>query len=430
MSTRSTAREVWVGLIVIVAVAGLIALTSMASDGPGFLAPQRTIDVVFRDAQGVCIGSSVRVAGLDTGNVVDVDLVEVEQTLRARVRISLPAALVKKLRQDAKVSIVPALTGMSHVNVLSTGRSSVALVPGQLITGVETSFFDPIIEQVGLGPVERGHLSHTIAEVRQTVDSIGPRLRQMLGSLQETTSNLREMSDSIRPAVVSTVDHVEDMTRKLNDNSPRIENIIVRAEGLAGQAQGYLADNRENLKLTVASTRDLLASANDIVARDRPKIEKVLDGLDGTRIRTDRVLYQTEQITTQVANLLIGSRAEIERSVTNIRDATDWANRTVQKIYANPIVVTPFYKPSHEDQRVQAAFDTALLFTKGAQELHDTLKTIEIMAARPSSPQQQQELLQVQQRLRVLTEQMNETSTRLAETLKRSGGNGREPRTR
>jgi hypothetical protein len=52
------------------------------------------------------------------------------------------------------------------------------------------------------------------------------------------------------------------------------------------------------------------------------------------------------------------------------------------------------------------------------------------MAARPSSPQQQQELLQVQQRLRVLTDQMNETSTRLSEALTRSGGNGREQRIR
>ena len=53
----------------------------MASDGPGFLAPRQTINVVFRDGQGIRIGSSVRVAGLDTGNVVDVDLVEVEGTL-------------------------------------------------------------------------------------------------------------------------------------------------------------------------------------------------------------------------------------------------------------------------------------------------------------------------------------------------------------
>jgi phospholipid/cholesterol/gamma-HCH transport system substrate-binding protein len=430
MSTRSAAREVWVGLIVIVAVAGLIALTSMASDGPGFLAPQRTIDVVFRDAQGVCIGSSVRVAGLDTGNVVDVDLVEVEQTLRARVRVSLPAALVKKLRQDAKVSIVPALTGMSHVNVLSTGRSSVALVPGQLITGVETSFFDPIIEQVGLGPVERGHLSHTIAEVRQTVDSIGPRLRQMLGSLQETTSNLREMSDSIRPAVESTVDHVEDITRKLNDNSPRIENIIKLAEELAGQAQGYLGDNRENVKQSMISTRDLLASVNDIVIKDRSKVERVLDGLEVSRARADRVLYQADQIAAQLLNTLARSRSEVERSITNVRDATDWANKLVQKIYTNPFVLSPFYKPNHEDLRVGTVYDTALEFTKGAQELRDTVKTIEAMAARPATQQQQQELFQLQQKANMLTEQLGATSTRLAEALKRSGGNGREQRTR
>jgi phospholipid/cholesterol/gamma-HCH transport system substrate-binding protein len=430
MSTRSTGREVWVGLIVIVAVAGLIALTSMASDGPGFLAPQRTIDVVFRDAQGVCIGSSVRVAGLDTGNVVDVDLVEVEQTLRARVRVSLPAALVKKLRQDAKVSIVPALTGMSHVNVLSTGRSSVALVPGQLITGVETSFFDPIIEQVGLGPVERGHLSHTIAEVRQTVDSIGPRLRQMLGSLQETTSNLREMSDSIRPAVESTVDHVEDITRKLNDNSPRIENIIKLAEELAGQAQGYLGDNRENVKQSMISTRDLLASVNDIVIKDRSKVERVLDGLEVSRARADRVLYQADQIAAQLLNTLARSRSEVERSITNVRDATDWANKLVQKIYTNPFVLSPFYKPNHEDLRVGTVYDTALEFTKGAQELRDTVKTIEAMAVRPATQQQQQELFQLQQKANMLTEQLGATSTRLAEALKRSGGNGREQRTR
>ena len=91
----------------------------------------------------------------------------------------------------------------------------------------------------------------------------------------------------------------------------------------------------------------------------------MLDGLEVTRARADRVLYQADQIAGQVSNVLISSRAEIERSVTNVRDATDWANRTVQKIYANPIVVTPFYKPSHEDQRVQAAFRHGAGFHEG-----------------------------------------------------------------
>jgi phospholipid/cholesterol/gamma-HCH transport system substrate-binding protein len=429
MSTRSSARDVWVGLIVIVAVAGLLALVGMASDGPGFLAPHRTIDVVFRDAQGIRPGSTVRVAGLDSGNVVDCDVVEVEGMMRARVKISLPAVLVKKLRQDVKVSIQPAITGMSHVSVLSTGRSSVALVSGQLITGVETSFFDPIIEQVGLGPVERNHLSHTIAEVRQRVDSVGPQIQQIMGQLQETTNNLREMSDSIRPAVESTIGHVEDMTRKLNANSPHLEKIITQVEGVTREAEGYLVDNRESIRQTLTSVRDISGSVNPIIARDLPKIEKLIDGVETSRARADRVLYQADQIAGQVSTMMVHSRAEIERSITNTRDATDWANKLMQKIFTNPLVLTPFYKPNHEDLRVGAVYDMVLVYTKGAAELHDAIKTLDAMSSRPATPQQQEELRQLQQKVQMVSEEMKELSTRMAEGLKRTGGNGRGERT-
>jgi phospholipid/cholesterol/gamma-HCH transport system substrate-binding protein len=425
MSSRSSAREIWVGLVVIVALGGLLTLVGMASDGPGFLASRRTVDVVFRDAQGIRIGSPVRVAGLDTGHVDDVDFVEVEGMLRARVKLSLPVTLVKKMRQDVKITISPALTGMSHVNIVSTGRMDVALVPGQPITGVETSFFDPIIEQVGLGPVERNHLSHTIAEIRQTVDSIGPRLRQALGSLQETASNLRDMSETVRPTVESTAGNVEEFTRRINANAPKFESFLTRADELTGQAQAYLADNRENVRQSLISVRNLTTNLNDLVVTDRVKVEKLLDGVELSRARADRVLYQTDQIAGQVGTLLAHSGAEVERAVTNVRDATDWANKLVQKIYTNPFVLSPFYKPSHEDLRVQSVYDTALAFTKGAQELRDAVRTLETMAARPATREQQQEMLQLQQSVRMLTEQLNETSTRLAEGLKRPANGGR-----
>ena len=77
--------------------------------------------------------------------------------------------------------------------------------------------------------------------------------------------------------------------------------------------------------------------------------------------------------------ILDRGRSEIERSVTNVRDATDWGNKLVQKIYANPFVLSPFYKPINEDLRVQTVYDTAQVFTKGAQELHDAAKTLDAM---------------------------------------------------
>ena len=79
--------------------------------------------------------------------------------------------------------------------------------------------------------------------------------------------------------------------------------------------------------------------------------------------------------------------------------------------------------------RVQAVYDTAQVFTKGAQELNDAVKTLDAMQARPTTPQQQQEIAQLQQNVQVLTDQLNQTSQRLAEALK-PGADGRERRLR
>jgi phospholipid/cholesterol/gamma-HCH transport system substrate-binding protein len=428
MSARFSAREIWVGLIVIVAIAGLIGLVGLASDGPGFLAPQRTIDVVFRDAQGIRVGSPVRVAGLDTGNVVDTDMVEVEGTLRAKVRISLPASLVKKMRQDVKVTIQPALTGMSHVNIVSTGRSAVPLVAGQMVSGVETSLFDPLIEQVGLGPGERNDIRHMIAEIRQTIDSAAPRVRHSLASLEETAANVKELSDAIRPAVESTIGEVQELAKRIRANTPRIESTLIRADEMTGQLQGIVAENRENVRQTMASIRDLTASLTDIVGKDRLKVERLLDGLDVMRARSERVLYQADQIAGQIAGILVRGRTEIERAVTNVRDATDWANKLVQKIYANPFVLSPFYKPNHEDLRVYAAYDTALVFSRGAQDLHDAAKTLEALASRPATPEQRREIQELHQRIAVLNNQLGETSQRIAEAIRQTNGRERARR--
>src|SRR3954467_12054964 len=99
----STKREILVGLVVLVTLGALLTLLGLAGGGPGFLTSRRTIDVVFRDGQGLRVGCPARVAGLDAGRVTDINLTEIEGTLWARVRIALPTALANKLRQDVKV---------------------------------------------------------------------------------------------------------------------------------------------------------------------------------------------------------------------------------------------------------------------------------------------------------------------------------------
>ena len=71
-----------------------------------------------------------------------------------------------------------------------------------------------------------------------------------------------------------------------------------------------------------------------------------------------------------------------------------------------------------------AAYDTALVFTHGAQALQDAAKTLEALASRPADPKAQQEIQQLQQKILVLHNQLSETSQRLAEAIRAS--NGRE----
>lgn len=424
MNGRSSPREILLGLVIVATLGGLVALLGIAGGGPGYLKSRRTIDVIFRDGQGIRVGSPVRVAGIDAGQVVDIDLAEKDGALRARVKIALPVDLAKKLRQDVKITIQSGLTGQSRVNIVSSGRSSVQLVAGQEVQGVETTFFDPILEQVGLGPVERSHLSHTIAEVRQTVDTAAPRVRQILGSLQDTAAGLKETSETIRPAVEATAVNVQDLAKRINASGPKLESAIGRIDTVTEQAELILTEARPGIQSSVSNVKDLTETLNDITVKNRPKVEALVDGLSGTRARADRVLYQADLIASQGVTLLTNKRADIERSIANVRDATDWGDKLVQKIYANPFVLSPFYKPTPEDVRVQAVYDTAQVFTKGAQELNDLVKTLDAMQARANSPTQKQDIATIQRSVMTVTDRLGQTSQMLAEALKRPPNEG------
>ena len=181
MSARASGREIRVGLVVVAALAALMGLLALAGGGPGFLADRRQIDVDFKNGQGIRPGSQVRIAGVESGRVVAVTLAEVDGSLRARVRLAVPADLAHRMKEDARIAIESSLTGQTRVNILSIGQSHLALKPGKVLLGVETSMFDPILEQVGLGPVERSNISHIIGEIRETLDDTTPRVRQIVG---------------------------------------------------------------------------------------------------------------------------------------------------------------------------------------------------------------------------------------------------------
>ncbi len=414
--SRSSGRDVAVGVVVLLAAAGLGGLMSMAGGGVGFLASKKTIDVVFRDGQGIRIGSPVRVAGIDAGRVVSVDLAELDGTLRARVRLAIPSSLAVKLRQDVKVAVQTGLTGQSTINIVSSGRSSVALVPGQLVQGVESSFFDPVLEQVGLGPVERSHLSHTIAEVRNTVDSVGPKLRGTLGSLQDAATGIQETVDGAKPKVLATISHVEELTGKVDQG--KIEEITASLRNLTQQAEAILKETRPKLGTTLTSVEALATTANDLARSEKPKIDQLLTGLETSRAKADRTLANMESLTGTGAAIMAKNRGDIERVMGNARDASDFGVKLVQKLLANPFYLSPFYKPTAADLRAQEIYDSANTFMTGAKELNDAVKSLQAMQSRPTMTELDRKAYQALfQKAYNLTKSLGQTQQALSEGL-------------
>ncbi len=418
MSARTSGREIRVGLVVVVALAALLGLFGLAGGGPGFLSDRRQIDVDFRDGQGIRPGGQVRIAGIESGRVVSVTLAEVDGALKARIRLAIPADLAARLRKDAKITVQSSLTGQSRINILSAGRSDQPLEPGKVLLGVETSMFDPILEQVGLGPVERSHLSHTIGEVRQTVDAVGPKVREIVAAVQDTTAGLRQTSEVVRPVVEATVASVGDAAKRIAAASPKAEATLLQVASLTARVDGLLAENRPNIAATIASLRDLSGTLKTVVARDQEKVSRLLDGLDGTRNRADLALYNLKQITDTVIALLARNRVDIERTVANVKDATDWGSKLVQKIFANPFVLSPLYKPTPEDVRVQSVYDSAQVFAGAAAKLDDAAKTLAQLQSNPNSAGHRDELEVVRRQVADVTGKLAQMSTQLSDAMR------------
>lgn len=398
--SRTGSKDARLGLAVLLAAAAVVGLLIVAAGGPGWLTTSRTtVDVLFRDAQGLRTGQAVRVAGLNAGRVSAVDLADHEGQLRARIRLTVPSDLAARLKQDAIVTIQASLTGQNCVNIASLGESGVAWVPGQPLVGVESSLFDPILEQVGLGPVERGHLTHTIAEIRGLVDDTVPRMKKTLTALQQVSGDLQEATAAASPAVMSAA-------RQLEAAAPKLDAALTRVQSVATQADEALKANRQAIDDSLASVRDITGQVNDLVATAGPKVGPIIDGASLTLKRADRLLYNADVTAMNANSILLQNRPEIDRTIANLRDTTDTARMVAQKILANPILISPLYKPSRDDQVAQANYDTAQQFLLAAREFTDALKRLEAIRQDPAMANQQgvldnalQQALQIKDRL-------------------------------
>jgi phospholipid/cholesterol/gamma-HCH transport system substrate-binding protein len=113
-------------------------------------------------------------------------------------------------------------------------------------------------------------------------------------------------------------------------------------------------------------------------------------------------------------------RADMERTVANLRDATGTGLKLVQKLYGNPFYLSPFYKPRPEDIAAQEVYDSASAFLQGTKEFHDALKSLEAMQGKAMNAREKEAYNRLFKRAWDLAAQLNQMQAQFAEGLRQN----------
>ncbi len=291
--TRSLAwSELKIGVLTIVAIAIAAALIFSLTGARGFFWQRYTLKTRFPDAAGLSPGSPVRVAGLQVGSVVSVDLsgervevsFDVNKSVRDKITDKSTAVMGSvSLLGQSSVDITPATTGTP---IPEFGYVPLGHAKGQLadVTDQATAGIDQITK--------------LIADVRAGKGTVGKLVTddRLYTELQQFVSAANEMARSVRAGKGTVGKLLNDpkSADALEASLKNVEAITRRIDAGDGSLGKLLKDEAfaDSLSATTANLRQLT--------------DKINRG-DGTvgKLMTDAALYnKINSVTTRLDDLV------------------------------------------------------------------------------------------------------------------------------
>jgi phospholipid/cholesterol/gamma-HCH transport system substrate-binding protein len=227
--TRSLAwSQLKIGVLIITAVAIFVLTVVMLTGGRGFFWQRYNLKARFTNVAGLKPGSPVRLAGVDVGEVDDVNLVgdqvdvlfQVNKTYRDRITTD----------SNAKLGSV-SLLGESAVDISPSGTGTPIPEWGYVPQGKTPAQLSDITDSANEGVTELTGLIHDIRIGRGTVGKLMTD-EQLYTDLNRFVLAANELTDGIKQgrgtigrlttdpraanALEASLKNIEDMTRQLN----------------------------------------------------------------------------------------------------------------------------------------------------------------------------------------------------------------------
>ncbi len=374
----------------------------------------RQIEVHFRHDEGIApikAGSPVLLSGaLEVGKVSSIDLEAADRTVagdESALRIVVRAQVLESLQlyEDCQITTdAPPVGGGGVLTILSVGTPTRRLVE-KPITGLPPQSFASAI-----GGLSRRLLSQggVIDKLDRMLDdrvegSLAYKISAILGDINAMTASLKtELSTHEEHALLAQLhrilDDINGMTSALRQQSDasdaasmiaRLHLVLEKLASALGEAELTLAENRPALGETLKNVQAISRTLNDEMM---PKLVRELDredpaalmgklhaSMDSVRGSLDNLF----EVTQTGRRVLVMNRPALERTITNLKDASDQLRVGVQELLLAPWRL--FTKPGPGETQKLDAFEAARRFAEAATYLDDAAARLEAASNAPLS---------------------------------------------
>ena len=295
--------EVKVGLMIMAALVLLVYASLRVTSYDPDLTDTYEIKIPFDNVTGLALGTAIRVAGIQVGEVVGIDLVE------GRAMVTVAVYEKYRLHADARAAIKSiGILGDKYIEVTLGSPNQQYLTQGDAIGLVDpSSDLDSLIEDV----------TYILDDIRQVTTALrngmggekGERqITMIVGNLETLTTDLREISSKTNGEI-----------------GPILQNL----HQFTGDLSAMTGENRENLRQTVGNFRDFSENLSDFMVENQGELSRILDHLDTLMAGLAK---DGPRITNDLQGILQENRSNLKETMEEIRTASSNLNQAMESL--------------------------------------------------------------------------------------------------
>ena len=354
------AAEVKVGIFVVIVVALGVFVASSLKGGIGGAAQRYTFEIWFQAAPGVGKGSPVRLAGVDIGEVIEKDIVEVNEAVSFGVpshRSVLPLEMVRswssgdgKDRAEVVVERRP-VTVESSQRIKEFGRQrSVARLTVQVKKQYEmythytyaivggVVFGDKQLEISDVGadglPMPAGERGENIRSLREkdlrvavlgaspaNIDAIVSNVEQTFD--EDTVARTKRIIENIDNMTLEAHTLVAAIRETVTANQGNADRMMTNLASASEDVQTLLAEARAQAGDTLQNLERMTATGDRVAANNEAKLNRIVSNAEATTESFARIARRNEGKVDETMSDVQGIARNVREMVASNRESID-----------------------------------------------------------------------------------------------------------